>query len=120
MKKILILGILSVMACNPSEIDRPPSNLNSEGKFVHPIRLSSTQCSNGKFNLTVDWAIYGQNDWTATFRNSTAVVATVRDLNSTKSSGCVYVAGDKATVLITPNGILSNRQADDSASVVIS
>ena len=121
MKRFALASILALAACNADETLRPPSNLNAEGKFLHPIRLTPSGCAGGKTNLVVDWAIYEapSNDWTATFKKASVIVAEVRDFRSTKSSGCVYASGDNATVVITPNGKLAERQAVDSASVVI-
>lgn len=118
MKRIIAVAAVA-LACNGYVLG--PSNLNAEGKYTHPINLSSLVCVSGKYSLQASWALYEatSNDWTATFKKGSQVVSTVRDYKSTKVSECVYLLGDRATVVITPNGALAVDQAVDSASTTI-
>lgn len=103
MKRLMLVAAL--IAC--SDPVAPP-------QVKHQIQLNQVACPAG-FSLQVQWA--GKTDWQVTYWLADKAVAAVRNTSDTKSSGCIFKAGDNIRVNLYQFGFAGYNA--DEASITI-
>jgi hypothetical protein len=102
MKRLLMLvAVLAVAACGKDSTAPAPIARVAAFSYAKCGTVVVENVVRNRYNVTVAWSDTRGESWRALFvRNSGLMLTDVTSASSSKESGCVYVAGDRASAYL--------------------